>query len=475
MWLSSLRRSQTSISQRGRAQHRLLASRFRPWLEALENRCLPSTLTVTSSADTGPGSLRYAIWGARSGDTIVFAPNNVYGRMTITLNRELAINKSLTIQGGGLVTITCYITDQDRVFDVFTLSSLHPTPVQVTLSGLTIEGGHGLGSQENAYGGGIFNSATLTVSNCLITNNRCNLFGGGIANSGTLTVSGCTFLGNSGGIFNGFLGGTPGNASLTNCTFSNNGGSGLFLDRGTTTTVTNCTFANNRGPGIGINHLGGTLNLTNTIAAGNTGGDIVGAVTTADHNLVGDGTGSTGIVNGVNGNIVGGNGNPVINADLGPLQNNGGPTQTMALLTGSPAIGHADNSKAPATDQRGVTRLDTAGETTDIGAFELTGTGSASAPTFRLTTLATAPGASIPVNTVPAAEVTSGNVGNADAHVDMVPFNNTDSAVGRTSDAVLRTTARKSGNHKTETAVVDELFLRLSEASELIDIGAFEL
>jgi hypothetical protein len=86
---------------------------------------------------------------------------------------------------------------------------------------------------------------------------------------------------------------------------------------------------------------------------------------------VGDAAGSSGLVNGVNGNLVGGNGNPVINADLGPLQNNGGPTQTMALLAGSPAIGQADNSKAPTTDQRGVMRLDEAGETTDIGAFEL--------------------------------------------------------------------------------------------------------
>jgi hypothetical protein len=84
-----------------------------------------------------------------------------------------------------------------------------------------------------------------------------------------------------------------------------------------------------------------------------------------------DAAGSTGIVNGVNGNIVGGNGNPVINPLLGPLQNNGGPTQTMALLAGSPAIGHANNAKAPATDQRGFTRLDLASETTDIGAFEL--------------------------------------------------------------------------------------------------------
>jgi hypothetical protein len=87
--------------------------------------------------------------------------------------------------------------------------------------------------------------------------------------------------------------------------------------------------------------------------------------------LVGNATGSSGIVNGVNGNIVGGNGHPVINANLGPLQNNGGPTMTMALLAGSPAIGHGNNRLAPATDERGFKRLDEAGEMTDIGAFEL--------------------------------------------------------------------------------------------------------
>ena len=158
------------------------------------------------------------------------------------------------------------------------------------------------------------------------------------------------------------------------------GGGGIFLDEGTTVNLTNCTLSLNAadfGDGGGIYAYGSAfypghaiLNLTNSIVAGNTYTDIYGPVTTADHNLVGDAYDSSGVVNGVNGNIVGGNGNPVINADLGPLQNNGGPTQTMALLRGSPAIGQADNSQAPATDQRGVLRLDAAGETTDIGAFE---------------------------------------------------------------------------------------------------------
>jgi hypothetical protein len=61
----------------------------------------------------------------------------------------------------------------------------------------------------------------------------------------------------------------------------------------------------------------------------------------------------------------------VLDPLLGPLQNNGGPTQTMALLPGSPAIGHGDNAKAPTTDQRGITRITGPGEFTDIGAFEV--------------------------------------------------------------------------------------------------------
>jgi len=93
-------------------------------------------------------------------------------------------------------------------------------------------------------------------------------------------------------------------------------------------------------------------------------------VNTADHNLIGDGSGST-IITNLGGNLIGGNGNPVIDPRLGPLQNNGGATQTLALLKDSPAIGHGDNSKAPATDQRGITRIDELEERTDIGAFEL--------------------------------------------------------------------------------------------------------
>jgi predicted outer membrane repeat protein len=153
-------------------------------------------------------------------------------------------------------------------------------------------------------------------------------------------------------------------------------GGGLYL-AGAFTYLTNCTVSLNRATGLGggIAAVQGSLSvsLQNSIVAGNTSpyqgfGDIYepyGPVT-AICSLIGDSPYN--IAGG--GNILG-SPSHVINAMLGPLQNNGGPTMTMALLAGSPAIGHADNALAPATDQRGVTRRDLPGELADIGAFEL--------------------------------------------------------------------------------------------------------
>jgi hypothetical protein len=387
-------------------------------VETLESRRLLSALTVTTAADSGAGSLRAEIAAAKSGDSINFA-SSLNGRTITLTSGELLIKKGLTIQGPGASQLT--VSSYSRVFDV---NATQP----VVLSGLTIRHGGifnqtaltisncSIYSSHATYGGAVDNRGTLTVNGCNITGNSA-LSGGGIRNLGTLTVTGSTINSNQAtydgaGIYNfgggkltisqstlahntayldgaGMYNGTSSTATLTNCTLGYNqslvsggvgniaGGGGLYVDFDSTTSLTNCTLSLNRctedGGGIAVNS-GGILNLTNTIVAGNTGQsypDIYGAVATADHNLIGNATGSTGIVNGVNGNIVGGNGNPVINADLGPLQNNGGTTQTMALLADSLAIGHADNSRATATDERGRTRLDEAGEMTDIGAFEL--------------------------------------------------------------------------------------------------------
>jgi len=95
-----------------------------------------------------------------------------------------------------------------------------------------------------------------------------------------------------------------------------------------------------------------------------------------DYNLIGDGTGMTGLSNGVNGNLVGSADAP-IDPLLGPLQDNGGPTQTHALLAGSPAIDAGNNAYATDWDQRGEGFPRIVNGIIDIGAFEYQGDGSA--------------------------------------------------------------------------------------------------
>jgi hypothetical protein len=281
---------------------------------------------------------------------------------TLTLTKVILSNDSAGNAGGGICTDgTATVTVQQSTFSDDT---------------------SGVGS-----GGGIANvqGSTITVSQSTFSNDSHS----GVLNQGTATITASTFS-NDSGVSGGGLE-NQGTATVTNCTFSNDtatstssldGGGAIINDNtigGATLTVTNCTIANNAalngssGGGI-LNQTGGTLTLINTIVAQNTGTgsgpDVSGNVNTADHNLIGDGAGMT-IGTDQGGNLIGGNGNPVIDPRLGPLQNNGGHTQTLALLRDSPAIGAGDNTQAPATDQRGVTRADESGETTDIGAFEL--------------------------------------------------------------------------------------------------------
>ena len=395
-------------------------------VQVLENRRLLSALTVTTAADSGAGSLRAEIAAANNGDTINFA-SSLKGQTITLTSGALAINTGLTIQGPGAAQLTISGGNHSEVFQVggtqpVVLAGLTITngaaPVgsggavsNATGSTLTISGCTISNSRAALNGGGIFNAGTLTLSQCTISGNSA-FTGGGIDNSGTLTATGCTISGDvaggnigGGGIYNsgtltatgctlsgdsatsGLGGGIDapyGRTTLTNCTLAGDfargnansllgGGGGLYVGRGVTW-VTNCTVSLNRaglaGGGIGLAQ-NVELVLRNTIVAGNTAGigpDVYGSAI-SDHDLIGNGSGCN-IVNGMNGNIVG-SPSHIINALLGPLQNNGGPTMTMALLAGSPAIGHADNATAPATDQRGVTRRDLPGEFTDMGAFEL--------------------------------------------------------------------------------------------------------
>jgi hypothetical protein len=250
-----------------------------------------------------------------------------------------------------------------------------------TFIGNTVAGGGGA-ALNNGQG------CTMTVTNSTFSNNsqtNQGIFGtGGGAiydDGGTLTISGSTFSRNTaqanGGAINCNVGS---NFTVTNCTFTNNTsdvGGGAVAFYGGTNSLTNLTVTGNRttsnsGGGLLVRANPGGATLINSIVAGNFVGaspstnpdDISGVVSIAScfNNLIGTG-GSGGLVNAVNGNLV-----DVTNPGLdSQLRDNGGPTQTIALLPGSPAIDAGTTVGAPATDQRGFPRLDTP----DIGAYEV--------------------------------------------------------------------------------------------------------
>jgi hypothetical protein len=343
--------------------------------DAIAVTVLPPQITVTNSNDSGAGSLRQTIIDACVGATISFdmTPGHVTSPITLT-SGELGINKNLTITGPGANLMTVDGNHASRVFNVGSGTA--------TISGLTIANGTATGGFQTRGGGILISSgvALTLIDNTLSGNSAngpTNSFGGAIDNSGTLTLTNSTLSGNSatgganadfgGAIFN------SGTATVINSTLSGNiatGGStsnfgGAIFNNQGTVTLTNSTVSNNSATGGANNTAGGIMNVAgtlvarNTIIAKNTSGsspDVGGNLTSQGHNLIG--------------------GDP----KLGPLADNGGPTQTMALLAGSPAIDAGDdcvvnNSCTPAltaaltTDQRDFARK--VGAHVDIGAFEV--------------------------------------------------------------------------------------------------------
>ena len=220
-------------------------------------------------------------------------------------------------------------------------------------------GGNG-GNGGDGNGGAIFNSGSASVVNSTVAENRGTGGSGGVGGwGGTLYQPGHAddFLSGNGG--NGGSGfGAICDVSrllrLTNCTIAANSANSGSGGRGGYGTRPGQNGTNGSAAG-GIKSSGSSL--INTILAGG-GGNCSGTLADLGHNLSSDGTCSftgTGSMN---------NTDPKI----GPLANNGGPTLTIALLPGSPAIDAADPASAPATDQRGIARP--VGPASDIGAFE---------------------------------------------------------------------------------------------------------
>jgi predicted outer membrane repeat protein len=220
----------------------------------------------------------------------------------------------------------------------------------------------------------------VTLTSCAVSGNMAGNSGGGV-NCATATLTRCTVSGNTAEVGGGIFATT---ATLTNSTITGNTagneGGGFWAQNATLLNDTVVENSAHTGGGL-LHHSSGTFSVKNTIVALNlvdatgTAPDLSGVFTDGGHNLIGIGSGSTGIFTGLNGNLVGTMANS-IDPKLGPLANNGGLTKTMALLTGSPAIDHGDNAGAPATDQRGfgfARKKDGNGDgiaVVDIGAFE---------------------------------------------------------------------------------------------------------
>ena len=235
--------------------------------------------------------------------------------------------------------------------------------------------------------GGLDNAGSATVISSTIANNFNPAGGGGIANSGVLTVTASTISGNT--AYHGSGGGIANSDVLTlsNSTISGNeAGSSAGTGGGIANTgvlrLSNSTISGNSSAGTGgiYNGASGSITVANTIVAANSGppdrSDCFGALTSRGYNLLGNNAGCAGLIDGVNGDRVGTPSSP-LDPRLGPLQDNGGPTLTHALLPGSPALdagdpsGCRDSNGAPlATDQRGEPRPAAASGRCDIGAYE---------------------------------------------------------------------------------------------------------
>ena len=345
---------------------------------------------------------------AAGADTIDFAPG-LTGTIGLT-SGELTITDAVTIDGPGAGALAVSGQGSSRIFNVDDGTA---GTVPVAIDGLTLTGGYSYGFPG---GGAIFNQENLTITGSVITGNTA-LGGGGIHNSnlGTLSLTNSTVSGNTAALLGGGIVNFGGTVVLTNSTVSDNAadnvGGGIHNNAGTlslinstvsgntayngsgiynsgTVTTANSTIASNSGAsypyGGGLVNYG-TAHLNNSIVANNSGADLVfGNVVFGSHNLIGSTSGTA--PNAMDDTLF------FTNPNLGPLQDNGGPTLTHALLPGSPAIDAGSNALVPAgvtTDQRGTPFLRVVNGTVDIGAYEV----------------AAAPNAP-PVNTVPLGTVT---------------------------------------------------------------------
>ena len=352
------------------------------------------TLVVTTTSDhpddgdcsLADCTLREAIRAANqapNADTIAFA-SGVSGTINLTAALpDLATDLEIAGPGADRLTVR---RDTGGNYRIFTVSNGTSPGPEIGLADLTLSNGQGVGSA--TPGGGIQNvSGTLRLARCAIVGNNAGN-GAGIHNSdGTVSVMNSTFSGNTASGFGGALFNAStdnySDLALINCTVvGNTSGRGAALYNQANSfaprvVLRSCTFAGNASPLGSIYHAGttATLNLNNTILSVPSGtASIVivnsAKVTSEGHNISSDAAGGDGST-GPGGRLTHAsdkrNTDPLL--DPAGLQDNGGPTLTLALQANSPAIDTGSSTNALASDQREFTRSGAV----DIGAFEFAG------------------------------------------------------------------------------------------------------
>jgi len=373
----------------------------------------PEDANATGDLDigttTGSSSGSLTIQGAGSGSTKIdasgLAPDTE--RAIKVLSGATATISGLTITGGNASIRTKAPSNEHNGGGIRTLGTL--TVTDSTISGnqafdagggieddgsLTVRNSTVSGNTASSGDGGgirVLNPAMLNVSDSTISGNSSAANGGGVAVGGTATIARSTVSGNTSSAVGGGVGVTPtfgvfgivdsqGALTLSNSTVTGNtattngGGVGNF---GSSTLVSDTLTSNSAPTGA---------NLSSEVVPGQTPGSVMtsfentivsspqmgancsnvtgSSLTSKGFDLEDDAAKSCGFTQSTD--------PPAADPKLGPLADNGGPTKTLALTAGSPAIDHGTVdglAPAPLTDQRGVSRP--IGPKADIGAFEL--------------------------------------------------------------------------------------------------------
>ncbi len=353
------------------------------------------------------GTLRNAVTHANQlpGADLITFDGSLNGLPITLTDGELQINDAVTIAGRGAHNTIIDAQQDSRIFKIFSDGSETATNHDVTISNLTLQNGRTTTGGFPGGGGAIYveSAGLVTLDSVLARGNAATGFssGGGALyarEASRLRIVNSTFSGNttSGSSFsNGGAISVYGSSELnvTNSTVTGNrasgSGGGIYVQN-STADLRHATIADNEAgnDGGGLSVTNAPTTIYNSIVALNEAGDRAPDIdsfsleTVLDHTLIGDATGSSLVGAPVgspdaNGNLIGVSG-ATIDPQLGPLQANGGPVPTRALLPGSPAIDAGtqvvldaeDNEvfNAPDTDQRGYERHGTA---VDMGAFEL--------------------------------------------------------------------------------------------------------